>query len=315
MRTPKLMLALIAAIPLAAGAWYLIASSPSRETPPVTTATMTMTTGPAQPARRVISLAPSITETLFAVGAGNRVVGVTRYCLYPPQAKTVEQVGGYLDHSMEAMLRLKPDLVIAGEEHHDSLEQLRKLGLPILIVHHRMIGGILESIGLIGQATDSLAGAEDLAADIRGRMERVRRKVAGLPRPRVMVCLGRGMGGGVGEIFIAGKDNFYDEIIELAGGANVFDAAIVKSPAISDEGVLRLNPDVIIDMVPSPEERGTTAAAIAEDWKTLSQVAAVKAGRVHVLTGDYVVIPGPRFARTLEDAARVIQPEARWNEP
>lgn len=260
---------------------------------------------------RVVSLAPSITETIFALGAQAKLVGVTRYCVFPPEATKIAQVGGYLDPSFEAIVRLKPDIVIVTAGNNETRQKLEELGLRVLTVDHNTISGIIDSISRIGQSVGAGKEAERIGADIRRRINAVKSRTIGLKRPTVMISIGRSMGGGIGEIYIAGKDNFYDEIIELAGGTNAYDSRISKTPSVSGEGVTRLNPDIIIEL--APDKHKDEAEKSLSQWNRLSQVTAVKNKRVQALTGDYVVIPGPRFVTILEDAARIIHPEVDWS--
>lgn len=261
-------------------------------------------------ANRVVSLAPSVTEVLFAIGAGPKVVGVTRYCDYPPEAKTRTQVGGYLDPSYEAVVRLKPDLVVVTSGSNDNSKRLADLGIRTLTVDHNTIGGIVQSITDIGKAVGESGRANQLVADLQLRMKRVVQLTQSHPKPSVLVVVGRSMGGTVDEVYAAGKGNFYDEMIDLAGGKNAFTDRLVKVPTLSNEGITRLNPEVIIDLEPLKPD--SEAKALRGAWSPLAHVAAVKQGRVNILRGSYVVIPGPRVINTLEDMAKAIHPEVDW---
>ncbi|MEN6355542.1 MAG: cobalamin-binding protein [Armatimonadota bacterium] len=260
---------------------------------------------------RIVSLAPSITETVFALGAGDRLVGVTRYCCYPPEAKKIAKIGGYIDPNFEAIVRLKPDLVIVTVENKESAKKLTDLGLRVLTVNQNTIPGIIASITKIGHTIGADDRANKLVSGIQGRIDEVKRRTKGLNRPSVLISIGRSMGGGVSEIYVAGKNNFYDEIIGIAGGRNAYDSNIAKTPALSGEGITRLNPDIIIDLAPG-KGKNRIEKSVGE-WNTLSHVSAVKNNRVYTLTSDYVVVPGPRFIETLEDIARAIHPEIEWS--
>ena len=250
---------------------------------------------------RIVSLAPSITETLFALGLGDRVVGVTRYCRFPAEALTKAKVGGYYDPNYEEIVRLKPDLIIMLAEHKTP-----DLHCATLAVSHDSIAQILGSIVVIGGRCGAAVKAGEMAADIMGRIDTIKRRVRGLRCPRVLVSVGRTMGSS-NDLCAAGKRTFYNEMIMLAGGTNALENTAVPFPMVSAEGVLRINPEVIIEMVPESfmnlygTEKGETA------------VDAVKNRRVYLFTQDYALIPGPRFIFILEQMARVIHPEIRWN--
>jgi iron complex transport system substrate-binding protein len=262
---------------------------------------------------RIVSMAPSITETLYALGLGDRVVGVTRFCRYPPEVQGVAKVGGYHNPNFEAVVALKPDLVIllSGEERSRSAFQ--KLGLGMLVVYQNDVDGILDSFLQIGRVGGAEADAQRIIADIRARMERIRQKTSGRPRPKVLFVILRNVGSGkLEDVYVAGKDGFFDEIIALAGGQNCCPQASARFPVVSAEGILWMDPDVILDLsfgvVQAEPDKETILAA----WQQVAEVEAVKTGRVHVLDQDYATVHGPRFILLIEDLARLIHPEIDW---
>jgi len=265
---------------------------------------------------RIISMAPSITETLFALNLADKVAGVTRYCDYPPEAESKPQVGGLLDPNYEAIVALEPDLAILLTIHHEAESRLKNLGISTLVVEHRTLDGILESFRLIGEACRASDAAEALVTESERRMERVRSRTADLDRPRVLISSARELGSGrIGTVYAAGKGQWYDNLIEAAGATNVFEDGALQFPAISKEGLLRLDPDVVIEMAPDLAEASFTREDIIAEWATLPDLTAVKTGRVYVLGGDYVPVPGPRFVQTLEDMAKVLHPGVDWSTP
>jgi iron complex transport system substrate-binding protein len=275
-----------------------------------------------QPAR-IVSLAPSITEVLFELGLGDRVAGVTRYCDYPPEATEKPVVGGYFDVNYEMLLSLKADLVILLAEHQDALVRLEELGIRTLAVDHSRVGGILESITTIADHCGVEKVGKSLRSSLEGRMSEIReRSLPGSPtprhsdtpiprysdqdRPRVLVAVGRLMDkGSGGEIFISGRDGFYDDLITLAGGVNAYREETLKFPAISDEGLIRLDPDIILEMVPDLAGEADRES-LMDLWRSKHGIKAVREGQVHILGDDYVVVPGPRFVDLLEDIGEII---------
>ncbi len=263
--------------------------------------------------QRIVSLAPSVTEVLFALDLGDRVVGVTQHCRYPHAALAKAKVGDYYQPDYEAIVSLEPDLVILLPEHEEAQEYLDRLGVKTLMVNHFTIEGVLDSILLIGKICGVEGLAQAMTKDMRKRMETIRKRIVGLPSPRVMVSVGRNMGSeGIKDIYICGRDGFYSEMIELAGGKNVYQGGEAKFPIVSGEGILRLNPQVILDVVPDLEESGWKEEKILQQWDLLPQVDAVAHRRVHLLSQGFAVIPGPRFILILEEMARLIHPEVRW---
>ena len=262
---------------------------------------------------RIISMAPSVTETLYALGVGDRVVGVSRFCGYPPEVAGVAQIGGLLDPNFEAIVLLEPDLIVMLEEHRQSMPALEKLGLPSLAVRHKEVEGILASIPAIGRACNAEEGAAELVADLEARIERVRRKTAGLPRPRVLIAVDRTPGAGRPEdVFVAGADGYFDRIIALAGGRNACGSTLGRFPVVSAEGILSMNPQVIVDLAAGIDHNRDEQGVLSTDWQSLSEVEAVAQRRVHALDESYATVPGPRFILLLERLARLIHPEVDW---
>lgn len=260
--------------------------------------------------RRIVSLAPSVTESLFALGLGDRVVGVTNYCDYPVEALTKSKIGGYYDLNYEAVVALQPDLLICLTEHAEHHSDLERLGLHTLTLDHDRVETILGSIESIGETCGAEARAEQLLHDIKGRMARVAARHIDERRPRVLVCIGRNMGSAdLGNVlYIAGNDGFYSQMITCAGGVNAYTEKMAF-PMVTGEGLLHLAPEVIIDMVPDLDQRGLTEAQVQAQWQQLPDLPAVRHGCVHVFTDDFVVIPGPRFIQILEKMAKVLHPE------
>ncbi len=262
-----------------------------------------------KPPERVISLSPSVTEVLFALGLGDRVVGVTRYCDYPLETGKIKKVGGFTDPNYETIIGLNPDLIIIRTDHEDARKKLKNTGIRMHPIDHRRLEGILKSIESIGKVCHRSKEAQTLLKDLNTRMERIREKTQNLSRPSVMITIGRNMGsGGFKNVYIAGNEGFYSEMIHIAGGKNAVPDS-TTFPSVSREGIISMNPDVIIDMVSDMEKRGWTKEKIIHQWSAMPMINAVKNKRVYVFTEDFVVIPGPRFILILEKLACAIHPE------
>jgi iron complex transport system substrate-binding protein len=259
--------------------------------------------------RRIVSLSPSITECLFALGLGERVVGVTDFCEYPPEAQSRSKVGGYYDLNYEAIVALRPDLVVCLPEHAEYVRDLGRLGLLHLTVDHRQAATILESLKTIGRTCGASERAEALVRELRRRIETVQRRAIDERRPRVLVCVGRNLGSPtIDEVYIAGRRSFYDGLITLAGGVNVYDGPLAF-PRLTGEGLLRLQPEIIIDTVTDPSEDDRPEAEVLQQWNSLADLPAVQQKRVFLFQEDFAVIPGPRFVQILEKMAAIIHPE------
>jgi iron complex transport system substrate-binding protein len=258
------------------------------------------TSGAQEQPRRIVSLAPSVTEVLFEAGLGSRVVGVTSYCRFPPEVLALPKVGGYLTPSYEALVTLQPDLVVTLPEHLDLEPRLRALGFPILRVDHRTLEGVIRSIELVGERCGGAPAASRSADALRSRLDAVGR-IAGRPHPRVLICFGRAED--FRRLTAAAPGTIHDDLIVHAGGTNVLTSRAVAYPTLSAETVMRLDPDVIIEFSSSSVD----ANVLRRQWSRLASVAAVKHNRVYVFTGEFLSVPGPRFVRFAETIALAIK--------
>ncbi len=262
-------------------------------------------------AARLISMAPSITEVVFDLGLGGRLAGVTRYCDWPEAAREIPRIGGYLDPNYEAILALQPGLVLMLSEQAPRRAFFRELGIPTLTVDHSSIGGVLNSLTEIGRACGAAETAEARVNELRARLERVKKRGEGRARPRVLVTVGRGLvQGALGDMYISGRDGYYDQLIELAGGVNAYRERTAALPSVSAEGIRELDPEVIVEMVPELTPGGPREKDFIDSWRQIARgVKAVESNRIHVFTGTWAVRPGPRFIELLERMAAVIHPD------
>ena len=250
---------------------------------------------------RIISTAPSITEMIFAIGAGDQLAGVSKFCKYPPEALDLPQVGGLLDPSGESIVRLDPDLVIVFEENLKFRNQLSAEGYKVLAVDHKTIAGIIDSAAAIGRACGREEEGLELAGRLRSRVEKWQGRIpSSHDRPRILISVGRNAGNGdLGKIYIAGRDDYYDEMIGLAGGVNAYRGKI-RYPMVSTEGLLRMNPDVIIDLVPGYLERGLKEESLLEEWNEARGTRAFEDRNIYIMGEDFWTLPGPRFVQVIE---------------
>lgn len=259
---------------------------------------------------RIVSLAPSVTEILFDLNLGDRVVGVTRYCRPPRSAGDVPDVGGYLDVNLEAIVALEPDLVVVIQDHGDVRSRLESLGLRTLQVDQSTVPGILDSIVEISAACGVPAAGLELAGEIRGRLDRVRRLTRSLGRPRVLVVVSRDAGSGdIDSLWVAGRSTFYNDVVDYAGGANAMESTLVAYPEVSREGLLHLDPDVVVDLLADLDDRHVVPEVALADWRGQLGLRAVEEGRVYPVEEPWVVVPGPRIADLVELFARLLHPE------
>ncbi len=260
--------------------------------------------------RRIISMAPNITETIFALGLQKKLVGVTDFCNYPLAAKSIDRVGGYLNPNYEALISLKPDLVIVLPEQANIRQYVEELDIDILQIDNKKVDDIINSILDIGKTCGAAEKADTLVKKINRRMALVRKRVNSFTKYSVLLSIGRTAGSGnLSDVYVAGKNTYFDELISMAGGVNVVKNELVDYPLLSAEGIIRLNPDVIIDLVLKNDRKGLTNKQLQDDWQAAAQVNAFKNNRYYILDSSYTVIPGPRFINLLEDLSLSIHPE------
>ena len=267
-----------------------------------------------KPPERIVSMAPSVTETIFALGLGDRLVGVSRFSNYPPEAAKIASCGGIMDPNIEATVALKPDLVVMLRGNDSLKPAFARLGINTLVVDHKTVEGVLESMPDIGRVCGDPSGADRIVTDLRNRMDRVRRKTAGLPRPKVLVSIDRKHNvGRLQDGFIVGSDGYFDYMITAAGGQNVFGDQSIRYPVVSTESIIKANPEIIVDISYDTGGDSTSAGAeSASDWRATG-VTAVTTGRVYCLGKDFSVVPGPRFILQLEKLAKLLHPEIDWS--
>jgi len=255
---------------------------------------------------RVISLAPSITEIIFLIGAQDKLVGVTRYCDYPPSANKIAKVGGFLDPSYESIVRLAPDLVLTLEEHRDHRKALDDLGIKTFTVSHRFLGDVMNSVISIGKVLGREDSAEHAASALKERLAKVlAAKHHSIP-PRVLISVGGHLGViGFNHASIASRKTIYNEIIEMVGGTNAMTSDI-PFPTVSAEGILTLDPDIIIDLVPEANAHPELKSEVERVWKTIPGLRAVNNGHLYILSEEALVRPGPRVVDAVEVISGIV---------
>ncbi|MCF7847851.1 MAG: ABC transporter substrate-binding protein [Kiritimatiellales bacterium] len=254
------------------------------------------------PAGGIISTAPNITEMVYALGLEDQLTAVTAHCTYPESAVALPKIGGYFEINYEAILSLQPALVLILEENTEAKARIAKMGFQTLEIGTGTITDIFQSLEKIGAACGAEERATEIVSNLRKKISNVRKQADAMKeQPRVLLVFGRDPAAdNIGTVYAIGSQSIHHEMLEIAGGENAYTSRL-PSAAISAEGILRINPDVIIDMLPNIGKAADLSA-----WQKLPSVSAVKNSRVTALTGDYVCIPGPRFIQTLEDIAKII---------
>ncbi|MGH7782164.1 MAG: ABC transporter substrate-binding protein [Candidatus Binataceae bacterium] len=267
--------------------------------------TLTLTPPPACAAQagraeRIVSLAPSVTETLFALGAGAQVVGVSQYCDYPPAATRLPRVGSFLTPNVEAIIGLRPTLVIGLGLSSDTRELglLRANGCAVMIVHDDSLNQIEASILSVGTRIGRADAARAMLSALNAEIDSVRTKVSGTRRVRVLMLVGHE------PIIAAGRRTFLDDLLSIANSENLADSSGEQWPALSLEYIIASRPDVILD-----GQMGTGAQAPHHFWDRFPIIPAVRNHRVYGYAQDPILHPGPRVGESLETIAAMIHPE------
>jgi iron complex transport system substrate-binding protein len=256
----------------------------------------------AAPPKRIVSLVPSVTEILYALGAEGRLVGVTDFCDFPPEARTQPKVGGMVAPSLEAIVALKPDLVIATSEgtREDTVTQLRHLKVPVYLVAAHQVADATSLIRRLGELTASESSAGPLVARLEQRIEAVKQAVGPHARPRVLYVLWPE------PLIVPGRGALVTELIQIAGGQSLTADDPDAWPRYSLEAAVARSPEVIL----LANHGAGTGAVEVEKWRRLASLPAVRSGRLLSVNGDLMHRYGPRFVDGLEQLARAIHPEA-----
>lgn len=252
--------------------------------------------------QRIVSTAPSFTETLFALGAGDRVIAVSTYCHYPKAVEKLPRIGTYLEPNVEAIARLRPDLVLVHAEQGKIVAQMAALGIRTLALRNTTLEDTLRGIRETGEAVGLGARGVALEKEIRERLAALAARTAGREPKKLLFIVGRTPGRLDGMLAV-GKGSYLNELIRAAGGRNVLAESAVAYPRISLEGVLRMAPDVIVDMGDMAETVGVTEAhkeSVRRLW------GGVKA-RVFPVAADIFVVPGPRVVEAAEAFAEMMR--------
>lgn len=263
------------------------------------------TTPPTVP-RRIVSFVPAATEMLFALGVGDRVVGVSSFGRFPPAVLKLPHVGGLLDPHVERVLSLKPDLVVAYATQRELRMQLDRAGVPRFDYVHRDLADITQTLRSLGHRVGVLSAAEALARDMEQQLAAIRQRAIAQKRPRTLLIIGREQGA-LRRILASGGYGFLHDMLELAGGEDVLSDIRRESVELSVESILARAPDVIIELRYGPEQTGNESASSSRDWAVLGTLPAVRRRAVHVLQGDEFVVPGPRVVRAASAIAAVIR--------
>lgn len=258
----------------------------------------------AREAQRIVSLVPAVTEMLFAIGAGPRVVGVSSFDRYPPEVAGRPRVGALIDPDLERILALEPDLVVVYATQDTLRAQLARAGIDTFPYRHGGLADVTATIRALGVRLGTAAAAARVAGEIERTIDDVRARVAGRRRPVTLLVFGREPGS-LRNVYASGGRGFLHDMLEAAGGRNVLGDIPRESVQATTELVLARQPEVILEIRAAGPGPG-----MAEDarraWRALAAVPAVRDGRIIALAGDDLVVPGPRVAAGIARLAEAL---------
>jgi iron complex transport system substrate-binding protein len=263
------------------------------------------TTRPAAATARLLSAAPNITEICCALGLRERLVGRTRYCDYPPEIGSLPSIGALNDLNVEALLALKPDLVLVSGHSRAITDRLAPLGLRMEAVPDTSLEDLFVAVERIGELADCRAAADTLSARLRSEIDTVAARQAGRPPARVLIVTAP-LSDPPEQPVAAGPGSFYDDLLRRAGHTNVAAAAGRPFAPVALEFVLRSDPDVIVELVPDAAGRPGGATEARQVWAKLGPLQAVRFKRVYTLVGARHFVLGPRVVQTFEELCRLI---------
>jgi iron complex transport system substrate-binding protein len=267
---------------------------------------LSLVVGAQTPAQRVVSLVPAVTEMLFAIGAGDQVVGVSTFDTFPAAVTSRTRVGGLMDPNYEQILALRPDLVITYGSQDELKQRLTRSRIPMYDYRHGGLADIAATIRAIGARVGRPAEAGALATRVTSDLEAIRTRVAGRPRPTVLLVFGREEGAMRG-LFVSGGVGFLHDLVTLAGGDNVMADVKREGMQLSLEQLLTRAPEVVIELRGGEGWSDARMTRERQTWQR-AQIPASRANRVHIVTDPSLVIPGPRVAAAAKVLADLVHP-------
>jgi iron complex transport system substrate-binding protein len=256
-------------------------------------------------AQRIVSTAPHVTETLFAMGLGPRVVGVTIYCKYPEEALRLPKIGTLLKPDVEAIVALRPDLVVVTDQHGHLAEELARLHIPSVEMQSQNLDAIYAGARAIGKAAGASDGAERLINGMQSQLQAIAKRTVSAPKPTVAFIVGHTAGRLEGLVAGAGS-SYFSDLLRYAGGTNVFADVTAPYPKISLEEILSRDPDVIMELSGDTRPKQEEVLAL---WQTKHSLKAVRASRVYALESAPFLVPGPRAVEAVKQVLRLLHPE------
>ncbi len=267
-------------------------------------------TGSEDAPKRILTIAPNSAEIICTLGACDSIVGVSKFCVYPPELKGRAQVGGLFDPDLEKIVALQPDLVVL-RGRNEPVEQLcRNRGIAIYKDKTEKLSDIETCVLELGAQLHRSTEAEVVVSQFRARIEAIRKRITNRARPRVLLTISR-QPDRLANLLTAGKGSFLDEMFDIAGGENVFGDLDMAYPQVSIEAIVTRRPDVIIELMPEIELTPALRGQMLEQWHQLGMIPAVANDRVYFVDDDNCLIPSLRYPEIIDKVSRMLHPEPK----
>ncbi|MCH9739938.1 MAG: helical backbone metal receptor [Epsilonproteobacteria bacterium] len=251
---------------------------------------------------RIIALSPSINEIVFALGLGEQVVGNTEYCTYPKEAKSITKVGGYFKPNLEKIISLKPSIVIMQQHNLKLSQQLNQLGIKTKVVEIDRVHNIKSSILELGELLDKKREAKEIVTNIDNNLTSLKGIVK---NKKILIVIGHNTSL-IKQIFVAGQNLYFNDIIEASGNQNALQSTQKGQPILNQENIIATNPDIVILLAHSMEEKGLKPSDLINPWKQLP-IRAGKTGQIYIIDKEYAGIPSDRLVLFLEDFRNILR--------
>lgn len=254
--------------------------------------------------QRIVSLAPGLTEILYALGLDEKIVGVTSYCNWPTRVRQKPRIGGFTNPSIEKIVSLKPDLIIvtADGNRKDIMQKLERIGLSVYVTNPSDTAGILKSILDIGEITNRRKEAGKLVDKLQKRLNNIEAQIRHKSKPKVFFQIG------LEPVITVGKGTLINETIERAGGINVAGLDTARYPRYSAEGIMQASPEIVL-FAPMANDR--EFVAVKKFWQELKGIPAVKNNKIYPVNTDLIGRASPRIVDAIETMALIFHPEIK----
>lgn len=253
-------------------------------------------------------MSPAITEFLFEIGVGSRVVGITDFCIYPPATAGIPRVGGFVNPNLERLVSLKPDLIILNNDSAKLQEHANNLGIKTLKLNMLNLDSILKSILVLGNELGAQESAQALHSRLTQGIEFYQSKVKNKKKKSTLIILADSSDM-LKDLFAAGKGTFLDELLTLAGGENILTNTLSNYPKLTKEFIISRSPEIIIEAIPRPDFSSKEGNSHKTHWGNYTTIQAVKDNNIHFIIYDFILIPGPRLLQIVDAFAKAIHPE------